>query len=201
LILIVLWGLLLVACSSSRGAAYHGKVVDAETGEPIEGAVVVVAWHKKPFLAMDGPQYFHNAREVLTDAGGKFSVDASPGIDWNPLTYVVKPPWIAIFKPGYGPFPIGHVREVSIEETKQTLLEKGAVIKLPRLRIEDELRKYVSPSDLLFFSTCHPSLPEGQCVPLERIPNLLRLTNVQAKTLGLQPLPESFEGEQKPLKK
>ena len=178
LILIVLWGLLLVACSSSRGVAYHGKVVDAETGEPIEGAVVVVAWHKKPFLAMDSPQYFHNAREVLTDAEGKFSVDASPGIDWNPLTYILKDPSIAIFKPGYGPFPTGHVKETSIEKTKKALLEMGTVVKLPKLRTKEEMRKVTTPEDTWFAPIVH----------YERIPNLVRIINIHIKNLGLQPI-------------
>jgi uncharacterized membrane protein len=52
---------------------YHGKVVDAETGEPLKGAVVAVVWHKKPILAMGGINYFHNARETLTDSEGRFS--------------------------------------------------------------------------------------------------------------------------------
>src|ERR1043166_8866755 len=57
--------LLVFISSSSVGAAptYRGKVVDAETGEPLEGAVFVIVWMKKPMVTMDGPRYFHNARE------------------------------------------------------------------------------------------------------------------------------------------
>jgi hypothetical protein len=158
-------------------------VVDAETGEPIESAVVVVVWHKKPHITMDGPQYFHEAREVLTDAEGKFSVGASPGINWDPFTYVMEDPSIAIFKPGYGPFPTGHVKETSIEETEKALLEVGAIVKLPRLKTQDELRKFTSPGHMLI------SVEEN-----ERIPKLMRLINIQRKHLGLQPYPGSFEG-------
>lgn len=178
LILIVLWGLLLLASSDSMGASYHGKVVDAETGKSIEGAVVVVVWHKKPIITMDGPQYFHNGREVLTDAEGKFSVDASPGIDWNPLTYILKDPSIAIFKPGYGPFPTGHVKETSIEKTKKALLEMGAVVKLPKLRTKEEMRKFTDAGDM-WISTI---------VSYDRIPILTKLINIQRQSLGLQPV-------------
>ena len=158
-------------------------VVGAERGDPLEGAIVVVAWHKKPIITMDGPQYLHKAVEVLTDAEGKFSIDASPGIDWNLLTYVLKEPSIAIFKPGYGPFPTGHVDETSIEETKKALLEAGAVIKLPKLSTKEEMRKFTNPGDTWF----------APMVQYERIPNLVRLINVQRKNLGLQPIGKSSD--------
>ena len=35
-------------------ANYHGRVIDAETGKSLEGAVVAVVWHKKPILVMGG---------------------------------------------------------------------------------------------------------------------------------------------------
>jgi hypothetical protein len=44
--------------SVSWAQTYRGRVLDADTGEPLEGAVFVITWHKKPFMTMDGPQYF-----------------------------------------------------------------------------------------------------------------------------------------------
>ena len=41
------------------------SVVDEETGKLLEGAVVVVIWHKKPMVSMDAPEYFHDAKEAL----------------------------------------------------------------------------------------------------------------------------------------
>ena len=46
---------------------------------------------------------FHKAKEVMTDVGGKFSIDITPGVNWNPFTFMDEQPWIVIFKPGYGP--------------------------------------------------------------------------------------------------
>ena len=86
-------------------------MIDAETGKPIEGAVVVVEWHKKPRIAMGGIAYFHNARETLTDADGKFVLDSSPGIDWNPLTYIQEPR-IIVFYPGYRPFTPAYMKDL-----------------------------------------------------------------------------------------
>src|SRR5438552_10149675 len=51
------------AWAGSATATYHGTVVDAETGTPLQGASVTVVWVKRPVIAMDGPEYFHEARE------------------------------------------------------------------------------------------------------------------------------------------
>jgi hypothetical protein len=145
--------LLLSGCSvsavSGAGAVYHGQVIDAETNKPIEGAVFVVVWSKRPRVTMDGPEYFHNAKEVLTDIDGKFSVDASPGIDWDPFT-VVRERAIAIFKPGYAPYPMSHVKETTIDETNEAFRSvEGVVIKLPRLRNKRNLEEFTGPIDML----------------------------------------------------
>ncbi len=175
-------GLLTLAPASYGGAAYHGTVVDSGTKAPLQGAVVVVVWHRKPIVTMDGPQYFHKAIEALTDAEGNFSVDASPGIDWNPFTYVLKEPRIAIFKPGYGPFPVAHVSPRSVKELEEALLAEGALVELPRLKTKDELLKFTSPGDLWISVDRY-----------ERIPHLMRLINIQRRSLGLQPYPGAFE--------
>lgn len=174
---IVLTGLLTIAAPGAAAETYHGTVVDAETNAPLEGAVVVVVWHRKPIVTMDGPQYFHKAVEALTDAEGKFAVDASPGIDWNPFTYVLKEPRIVIFKPGYGPFPVGHLSTKSVKELKEAMLTEGATIALPKLKTKKELREFTSPVDMRI----------STLVPDERIPKLMRLINMQRRSLGLQP--------------
>ena len=183
------WGVHAFAAASYGAATYRGTVIDAETKAPLEGAVVVVIWYKKPLITMDGPLYFHNAKEVLTDAEGKFSVDASPGINWNPLTRVMKDPNIyridpddpgiypvvVIFKPGYGPFPDAQVSPPSDREAKQAMLRDGAVVELPRLKTRKELIKFADLCCGIY----------SEMVPAQRISNLLRLINTQRNTLGL----------------
>lgn len=180
--------LLLVACfslvtsfyepRSVEAATYSGKVVDAETGEPLKGAVIAVIWHKKAILSMNGGWSFHNAKETLTDAEGRFSLDASEGINWNPLT-IVQLPAVIIFQPGYGPLspstPRGYRDIVEMIEA----LEKGALIKLPKLSTKDEL---------LRFSNLGPHVLSY--VPHQSIPNYVRLVNAQRKNLGIQGYPE-----------
>ena len=128
--------------------------------------------------------------EALTDAAGKFAVDASPGIDWNPFTYVLKDPWIEIFKPGYGPFPVAHVSTKPVKELKEAFLREGPVVELPRLKAKEELLKFAYPVGI---GNCGPDKALGaHCVPDERIPKLMRLINVHRRNLNLQPLPGPF---------
>jgi hypothetical protein len=169
-------GIIICGSTSDTWAQiYRGKVVDAETGQPLEGAVFVIVWNKKPGITMNGPQYFHSAREALTDAKGEFSVDGSPGIDWNPFTYIVKNPSVAIFMPGYGPFPVGHVKDVPVDELQKAMTEVFTIIKLPKLRTQQEMRRFASPGTL--------QISTG--TPYEEIPNLIRLINAHRKLAGL----------------
>lgn len=176
------WGVHALAPSSYGAEAYRGTVIDAETKAPLEGAVVVVIWYKKPLISMDGPQYFHKATEALTDAEGKFAVDASPGMNWNPFRRVLKDPEIypdiTIFMPGYGPFPEAQVSPASETEAKQAMLGEGAVVELPKLKTREDLVR----------SANIPCCGVSAFVPSQRIPNLLRLVNVQRNSLGLGPV-------------
>ena len=91
LILLVLWVIfILVQIVEQFGDSgnYHGTVVDADTGEPIEGASVTVVWDRSVYITIESAAYFHNARETLTGKDGSFSVDAFPGINWSPFGYI-----------------------------------------------------------------------------------------------------------------
>ena len=46
----------------------HGRVIDAESKQPLEGAVVTMIWMKAQLLAMEGVDDFHQARETPRDA-------------------------------------------------------------------------------------------------------------------------------------
>jgi len=89
---------------------YRGKVVDADTLQPIQGAVVVAEWYKCwPGIGAGELCDFSMAKEALTDANGEWSITGPKGnrkpslarqvfgfvISWN------RPPEIRIFKLGY----------------------------------------------------------------------------------------------------
>ncbi len=90
-------------------SAFRGKVVDAETGEPVEGAVVAAVYRAVmynycciPAVAGPSPSEI-DVRETLTGGDGMFRIlpyaTIMPPISTGYYTHFV------IFKPGYGRFP------------------------------------------------------------------------------------------------
>lgn len=55
---------------------YKGKLIDAETKEPIEGAVVVAIYQKYPFISGPGggSTSIVGVKEAVTDKNGEFSI-------------------------------------------------------------------------------------------------------------------------------
>lgn len=94
-------------CSCSFYNGLNGTVVDNATGQPLEGALVVVQWTKP--RGIPGLQYrdLHKIAETLTDKQGAFSIDGTIG-------FLLDPPEMLIYKDGYIPwrndmdFPGGH---------------------------------------------------------------------------------------------
>jgi hypothetical protein len=75
-------------------ASISGTVVDAETGEPIEGAVVVFGWDQTKGPPGLTSTVHYKTVETVTDSEGRFSV---PRV-LNPL---VNEPYFVIYKKGY----------------------------------------------------------------------------------------------------
>lgn len=76
-IMIVILFCLSSGCSAdSKSTAMTGTVVDAETGKPIEGAIVLVEWTKTKGFGLTHTESY-KVVEVLTDKDGKFKV---PGV-------------------------------------------------------------------------------------------------------------------------
>jgi len=88
---------------------FHGRVIDAETKQPIEGAVAVVIYHRTAIFGfVDVIHGIADAVETLTDKKGEFSF---PAYNYsNPLWREDIASFI-FFKPGYmssqGPSGIG----------------------------------------------------------------------------------------------
>jgi len=84
----------MVVMSSSCYAEIIGKVADAETGQPVEGAIVLVQWTKTKGM----PGMIHHEVdkivEVETDKEGRFSIAEK----YNPLINTAD---IVIYKDGY----------------------------------------------------------------------------------------------------
>jgi hypothetical protein len=95
--------IVLLALIQPRLGTYRGRVIDADSGRPITGAVIALLWCKSPLVGMDRVEQFHAAKEVATNSDGRFAVTMMYPIDWNPFTSVRQPPDLAIVAAGYQP--------------------------------------------------------------------------------------------------
>ena len=164
-----------------RSETYEGRVVDEESGAPLAGAVVTAIWYRTPAIQMEGSLYFLNAQETVTDADGRFSLQVSPGLDWDPTTVRVKEPAIVVYNPGYEPLWLATMANRGFSTVREfiTALENGARLKLRKLKTKEELATYSSRT----------SVGVGE-MPLERIPNLMGAINIQSQMAGLVPYPD-----------
>jgi hypothetical protein len=87
----------------------RATVVDAETGQPIEGGVVVAVWQLEQ-ISGQGPRL--QVTEVLTDAQGKLLIPGWGPKPRPPLTeFRKKSPFLVIFKGGYTPVQLYNARK------------------------------------------------------------------------------------------
>jgi hypothetical protein len=82
---------------------FHGRVIDGDTGEPIEGVVVTVVWRGYGVPATAVRTEVHSVSETLTDADGRFRLKSEASFNWNSFKEIKKEPSVVIYKAGYGP--------------------------------------------------------------------------------------------------
>jgi hypothetical protein len=189
------------AASSEAGwLIYHkpefkGKVVDAETKLPIEGAVVVVVYNKTTMgLGAGTISSIINVRETLTDKDGMFRIPSYTTLI-QPFSWPSSASFI-IFKPSYGNFPdqriyppglslpdqeiffsagIGAERYLETQvglELKFSTLKTG-IVELPKLKTrEDRLKSIPSPI--------------GEESDYKKQKLFIRMLNEENKNLGLK---------------
>lgn len=175
--------LLVVSCGVyqrlAAGGPYRGRVIDSETKQPLEGAVVLAVWYTMTPALADVMYLYLDAEEALTDKDGRFVVGKHPPMTWRPISWVDSPR-ITIFYPGYGFYPRYHVSPPWPPGGTDTLLEmmekEELVIELPQLKTREER-----------INVLH-KVPVDEA-PRERIPNLIRLVNIEWKRLNLPPEP------------
>jgi hypothetical protein len=153
---------------------YRGNVIDAETKQPLSGAVVLAIWYREVPVAPHSPAVdYHDAIEVLTDARGEFMVPAR-----THLTTIgkIREPDLVIYYPGYGSYPNYQVRPRDAEVP--WAYKRGYFdIELAKFRTREERLR-------------HAGLPIGVFgkVPMVKILNLVRLVNNERQQLGLRPI-------------
>ncbi len=104
------------------GGPWRGRVIDADTKQPIEGAVVALVWNRVYDCGVGRYPYFHGAKEVLTDQTGSFEIPAyvekrsksfwklkdlgnDPKAGFICSGPTISDPDFIVYKPSYGNFP------------------------------------------------------------------------------------------------
>lgn len=134
----------------SFGATFKGKVIDADTKEPIEGAVVVASWSEERATVTGPTSRSKDVKETLTDKNGEWEVKGPKGGEvgnvksiFSFLTgmYFTNPPVFIVFKPGYCSYPAGlgidackgKIRTYNLTNSETI----GEIVELPKLTIRD----------------------------------------------------------------
>ena len=158
---------------------YRGKVVDAESGKPIEGAAVYMVFTTKSPNPGGATWHYAGAAETLTDANGEFELTYRAFV-FHPFCLWEYLPLQQIFKPGYGIFPMHKSSSITPEPDPYFIPEKQFVtIRLPKLKTKEER------IENLYWIRPGPS-----DVPYEKRKHFNKLENQERINLGFSPLGE-----------
>jgi hypothetical protein len=202
IMIMLLSGLLFNFATSSASASwlvYHkpefkGRLIDAETKQPIEGVVVVAMYRSHPLISgpAGGSSSIIHVKEALTDAHGEFHIPAYTTLI-QPNSYEDRTDFI-IYKPGYASYPrrlqqhgiypleycgpeILFSKEIGAKgETRnrgQVIPMTYGVAELPKLKTREERLRAVPPPPSGFYA--------------EHLPLLYKAMNEEQKRFGLKP--------------
>lgn len=180
-----MWVSLLSPSLAAAAGPWKGQILDAETGQPLEGVVVLAYWIKytSSFGGWGGGE-FYDSEEVVTGADGHFVIQARQ--TWTLFWWRKIEGEFVIFKPGYGRWqfkgyeaskklPIWE-QEGWIETQWKRFTGDGAVIELSPLKTREErLKFYQSPG----------RTPVG-FVPPERMRRFTEAENAERAHLGFR---------------
>lgn len=167
---------LLIGCAVAHYyGSIKGRVVDRDTGQPLEGAAVV-AMYRTVYGSLGGEvTRFEDAQEAKTDANGEFSI---PGIfvfaPRPPFSWFNWEPEFCVYQPEYGQYSRG------LGDAKATRLTKEdgcQEFRLPRLMTLEARRE-----GALLWPTAG--------LPRSKAPHLVTLMNMERKAIGLPKIEE-----------
>jgi hypothetical protein len=152
---------------------YRGQVVDARTKAPLAGAVVVARWLRDRIEPFHSIAENHAVRETVTDAEGRFLLDARDVEEGAPPR--TRRPEFLIFMPGYGSYPR---MQVSPRGFSGGIFERsGTVVELPSLLDREERRRHVRSFGPHSYSD----------KPFRDLAELMRQINAERTAIGLEP--------------
>ena len=182
--------ILMASCAHAK--TFKGRVIDADTKEPIEGAVVVAYWYKARDTIAGESTTLKDVKECLTDKNGEWSItgpkgradELIPGFSFFTGIHYTREPLFIVFKPGYCSWPEGFNIDscrdrINITGDKEKRIGEGGTLELPKLtKREDRLRaSRISP--------LQPSNETRIREFLKKQMEFLRLINEEKRYLGL----------------
>ncbi|MDO8281624.1 MAG: hypothetical protein Q7U10_03205 [Thermodesulfovibrionia bacterium] len=155
---------------------YRGRIIDAETKQPMEGVVVLGVWDRETPTAAGAIHEYYDATETVTDKNGDFEIK---GLGLLVMSNII-PMNVLIFKAGYeywglGPW-IGLKKGYRSSETVKWEGDK-AIISLRKLTME-ERRKNIPPP------------PPGRASK-EKVILMLKEMDKNLKDLNMEPFNET----------
>lgn len=147
---------------------YKGKVVEAETNEPVKGAVVIAVWQLERYGGAGGPvAMFFGAKETVADKNGEFEISSITGFHWWPFSSLDAPN-VIVFKPGYTSYKWYRYPSSNPEFP-------DGVIKLIKTKTKEERMKAI-----ISINECG-DIPDERCIPK----NAFRIREKELKDLGV----------------
>jgi hypothetical protein len=164
---------------------WRAQIVDAETGQPVEGAVVLALWDKRTFGWPHPDRNYHDIDEVVSDSDGRAVIPARDISPRHPFEKIIGP-IVTIFKPGYGQWDFEGAPPHPFNEDAITAKQRstaawarfahgGVVIRLPRAKTREERLHMLD------------RLLPGMDVPTAKIPRIMAAYSEERVRLGLRP--------------
>lgn len=173
IIVITLLNILLVLSTSACAfvmrydGPYEGRVIDAETGQPLEGVVVLGVWYREHPGPGGAVSEYYDAMETITDKDGEFKIK---GLGLLVMSNVI-PMDVLIFKAGYTYY--GLMTWKALKELDETKGNK-VIIPLKKLTMEERKKRYA----------------DKETIPDNKQRLLIKELNKEYKELGIPLYPE-----------
>lgn len=185
----IILSILIFFSTNLYAATFKGRVIDADTKQPIEGAVVVVSWSEERATPAGPTSRLKDVKETLTDKNGMWLIEGPKGGHVGDIkaifsfltgTYFTNFPDFIIFKPGYCSWPKGFGIDACKGKMKPESDDKvaeGVTFELPRV---------TSREDRIKAQRISPPLLDGNKEMLKKIKEFIKLKNEERKYLGLE---------------
>ncbi len=176
LFVITLFNILLILLTSAYASAirydgpYEGKVIDAETGLPIERVVVLGEWSKEYPSPGGAVSEYYDAFETVTDKNGEFSIPGQGLLIFSNIT----PMDVLIFKAGHE-YVSGSWRSLKVSYLYSTKIKwdgNKAIIPLRKLTMAERKKE---------------GIPSRPSIPLEKMKLMTEEISKERVEQGLKP--------------